>query len=64
MNSFDRVRANTSDTLNTEFDREIARQVRPFEGRSKAAITRRIDELDRRRRRRCHGARRITCGDN
>ncbi len=47
MQNFDRVRENTSDELNTEFDRDIARHVRRYEGRSKAAMSQRIDELDR-----------------
>jgi hypothetical protein len=47
MQNIDRVRENTSAELNIEFDREIARHVRGFEGRSKAEISGRIDELDR-----------------
>ncbi len=47
MQNFDRVRENTSNELNTEFDRDIARQVRKYEGRSKDDISSRIDELDR-----------------
>lgn len=47
MESADRVRANTSEEINRQFDRELEARVRAYEQRSPAEITRRIDELDR-----------------
>jgi hypothetical protein len=47
MESADRVRANTSEGVNRQIDREIDVRVREYATRSPADITRRIQELDR-----------------
>ncbi|MGJ0483266.1 MAG: hypothetical protein ACR65R_01875 [Methylomicrobium sp.] len=47
MKSTDRVRANTSEEINRQIDREINVRVKEYAKRSPEDITRRIDELDR-----------------
>ena len=47
MENADRVRANTSEEINRQLDRELEARVKAFEQRSPAEITQRIDELDR-----------------
>ena len=47
MENADRVRANTSEEINPQIDREIDARVREYAQRSPADITRRVDELDR-----------------
>ena len=47
MESADRVRANTSEGVNRQIDREIDVRVWEYATRSPADITRRIEELDR-----------------
>ena len=49
MNSWeiDRVRRHTSPRLNEQIDKVIAEAIQTYSMRSEAAITRRIDELDR-----------------
>jgi hypothetical protein len=43
----DRVRANTSDELNTRLDHETEARIRTYAAQSPEAITRRIEELER-----------------
>lgn len=43
----DRVRENTSDEINRQIDDEIVARVQEYAARSRADITRRIEELDR-----------------
>ena len=43
----DRVRANTSDEINRQIDRQIADSIAYYSGKSKAAISSRIAELER-----------------
>jgi hypothetical protein len=47
MESADRVRANTSEEINRQIDREIDARVREYAKKSSEEITRRIGELDR-----------------
>ncbi len=47
MGTLDRVRANTSEEINRQLDRELDARVRSYEEKSPAEITQRIDELDR-----------------
>ena len=47
METADRVRANTSEEINRQLDRELEARVKAFEQRRPAEITQRIDELDR-----------------
>jgi hypothetical protein len=47
MESTNRVRANTSEEINRQIDRDIVERVREYAQRSPDDITRRIDELDR-----------------
>jgi hypothetical protein len=47
METADRVRANTSEEINRQLDRERDARVRSYEKRSPTEITQRIDELDR-----------------
>lgn len=46
-NSGDRVRENTSETVNEQIDREIANRVRYYAGCDAAEISGRIEELER-----------------
>jgi hypothetical protein len=46
-NESDRVRANTSSGINRRIEEEAEQRVAQFAGRDEAAISRRIDELDR-----------------
>lgn len=47
MEKADRVRANTSDAINQQIDRETDARVHKFAQETPLEITRRIDELDR-----------------
>ena len=47
MENADRVRANTSQEINREIDREADARVREYAQKSPVEITRRIEELDR-----------------
>jgi hypothetical protein len=47
MENADRVRANTSEEINRQIDRELEARVREYAQSSPDEITRRIDELDR-----------------
>jgi hypothetical protein len=47
MESADRVRANSSEEINRQIEREMEARVREYEQRSPGEISRRIDELDR-----------------
>jgi hypothetical protein len=47
MENADRVRANTSPEINSEIDLEADARVREYAQKSRAEITRRIEELDR-----------------
>jgi hypothetical protein len=47
MQNADRVRANTSEEINRELDRQLEARVHSYEQRSPAEITQRIEELDR-----------------
>ena len=47
MENADRVRANTSEEINRELDRQLAARVHGYEQKSSGEITSRIDELDR-----------------
>jgi hypothetical protein len=47
MENADRVRANTSDEINRELDRQLAARVRGYEQKSSGEITNRTNELDR-----------------
>jgi hypothetical protein len=47
MESTDRVRANTSEEINLQIDRELEARVREYAQRSPDEITRRINEIDR-----------------
>jgi hypothetical protein len=47
MESTDRVRANTSEEINRQIDRDIDARIREYAQRSSSDIARRIDELDR-----------------
>ncbi len=47
METADRVRANTSDEINREIDREADARVRAYAQKTPVEMTRRIDDLDR-----------------
>jgi hypothetical protein len=47
METDDRVRAHTATSINERIDRQIDARVRRYAGQSTAAITRRIESLDR-----------------
>ncbi len=46
METADRVRANTSEEINRQLDRELEARVKSYEQKNQAEITQRIDELD------------------